>query len=229
MLPATLHTRLRPNAAWPSSGRSSCRLSATGRTVGSEAGSLYQPAGRLVLRRTGIGMARVASQPHADCAADIELCIAHVQNMPLAHADHVCCGEFGNIEFLLLAGQRLERSDLIADAQRRNDRVLARRKKMTARGEQVFIPSWPEPNPRLCRGSLMAWREWVIRCCGGCTGQNSICIDLGVTPSPPLRDAGCGINRFLILGLAASHWWVTMVGIKTSDWSFPGLRRILQS
>jgi lantibiotic modifying enzyme len=44
----------------------------------------------------------------------------------LSDFDHVCCGESGRIELLLVAGQQFGRPDLIEEARRRTACMIAR-------------------------------------------------------------------------------------------------------
>jgi type 2 lantibiotic biosynthesis protein LanM len=81
---------------------------------------------------TGIGLARLGGLPALDTPAirrDIEFALATTQRT-LAdqhlHADHVCCGNMGRVEFLLAAGTRLARPGLAAAARREAFQIVAR-------------------------------------------------------------------------------------------------------
>jgi len=75
----------------------------------------------------GVGFARMALMeimPAADIATDLDSAIESCLNCATDDADHLCCGNFGRIEFLFEAGRRLAREDLIAAAQKRIDVVI---------------------------------------------------------------------------------------------------------
>jgi lantibiotic modifying enzyme len=57
---------------------------------------------------------------------EIECAIAFLQTSPAKPADHLCCGEFGNLELFLEAGRRLNRPDWIALARQRGAACIAR-------------------------------------------------------------------------------------------------------
>jgi type 2 lantibiotic biosynthesis protein LanM len=76
---------------------------------------------------SGIGLARLGCRAvAADDAMESEIaaalaCTRAVERSPV---DHLCCGEFGRVEFLLTAGVRLGRPELIALARDRARAVL---------------------------------------------------------------------------------------------------------
>jgi type 2 lantibiotic biosynthesis protein LanM len=89
----------------------------------------------------GIGLARLGSLAHdrlCHMQAEIDAAIVCVQNYPMSSSDHLCCGEFGKIEFLLVAGQRLARPDLIREAEQRAASVIARAEKLSSSGRAGF-------------------------------------------------------------------------------------------
>ncbi len=68
---------------------------------------------------TGIGLSRLVAK---DLVADdtvrdeIEVALATTRRHTRQEADHLCCGNFGRIEFLLVAGTVTDRPDLVAEA-----------------------------------------------------------------------------------------------------------------
>ncbi|MEM1360802.1 MAG: type 2 lanthipeptide synthetase LanM family protein [Pseudomonadota bacterium] len=65
---------------------------------------------------TGIGMARLGSLDWLDTAEirrDVEAAIDCTEAMPNVAVDQLCCGNFGRLEFLTVAGRRLGREGLI--------------------------------------------------------------------------------------------------------------------
>lgn len=70
----------------------------------------------------GIGLARMALMdvmPSKDIAADLESAMQACLDHTADDADHLCCGNFGRIEFLFEAGRRLARNDLVDAARQR--------------------------------------------------------------------------------------------------------------
>ncbi len=64
----------------------------------------------------GIGLARLGGLPILDTPlirADIEVALKTTGDPGLQTIDHLCCGNFGRAEILFVAGQRLNRPDLI--------------------------------------------------------------------------------------------------------------------
>lgn len=100
----------------------------------------------------GIGLARLGDLDMPDMRRDIEVALQTTMAMPLDGLDFVCCGNFGRIELLLAAGQRLKRSELVALARQQAARLLARRDR--AGGFRLFEGLPPRVvNPGLFRGS----------------------------------------------------------------------------
>lgn len=78
---------------------------------------------------TGIGFARLATLESYDTPEvrlEIETALAATRSVTMRDADHVCCGNMGRIEFLFEAGIRLHRPELIVEAQRLAQGVVAR-------------------------------------------------------------------------------------------------------
>lgn len=79
----------------------------------------------------GIGLARLAMLELTEdpkVPAEIDAAVRTTLDAPEAPFDHLCCGNFGRIEFLLTAGRRLGRAELIAAALRRTEALLASRR-----------------------------------------------------------------------------------------------------
>ncbi|HWA89086.1 MAG TPA: type 2 lanthipeptide synthetase LanM family protein [Rhizomicrobium sp.] len=74
----------------------------------------------------GIGLARLGGLPVCGNDAGIENALAAAQAAALHEVDHLCCGNLGVAETLLVGGLRLHRPSLIEAARRRAARVLAR-------------------------------------------------------------------------------------------------------
>ncbi|MHC5748614.1 MAG: lanthionine synthetase LanC family protein, partial [Nostoc sp.] len=69
----------------------------------------------------GIGLARLGSLAILDTAEirqEIEVALQTTQKFCLQDIDHLCCGNFGRIEALLVAAQKLKRSELLDIAQK---------------------------------------------------------------------------------------------------------------
>jgi lantibiotic modifying enzyme len=71
---------------------------------------------------------------------DIEVALQTTQKYDLQGVDHLCCGNLGRCEVLLLAAQKLSRPELLTIAQQRAGWVVARAKQ--AGGYQLF-PNLP--------------------------------------------------------------------------------------
>ena len=70
---------------------------------------------------TGIGLARLSSLAVLDTPevrADIEFVLGAVLEGGLTREDHICCGNFGRVDFLSVACEKLGRPPLRADAER---------------------------------------------------------------------------------------------------------------
>ncbi len=70
----------------------------------------------------GIGLARLGGLSVLDTPEvrqDVEAAIDTTLRLPGGGADHLCCGNLGRAEFLLVAGERLRRPELIAAARAR--------------------------------------------------------------------------------------------------------------
>ncbi|GIL41648.1 lanthionine synthetase LanC family protein [Roseiterribacter gracilis] len=72
---------------------------------------------------TGIGFARIGMAQQS--GLDVTRAIRRTITEPLADSDSLCCGNFGRISFLLEAGIRLDRPELIAQARARAAQLLA--------------------------------------------------------------------------------------------------------
>ena len=67
----------------------------------------------------GIGLARLGGLSMLDTAEvrhDIDIALQTTQQVGLEGADHLCCGNLGRLELLLAAGRRLDRQDLLQQA-----------------------------------------------------------------------------------------------------------------
>ncbi len=76
---------------------------------------------------TGIGMARLGGLNTLDTAGvrkDIKAAINRTRSMQRAPIDHLCCGNFGRLEFLFNAGHRFGKSDLIDLTLSRADEMI---------------------------------------------------------------------------------------------------------
>jgi lantibiotic modifying enzyme len=77
----------------------------------------------------GIGLARIGALGALDdraIRADIDAAIQTTIEVPIVAMDHLCCGNFGRIEFLFTAGRRLGRDDLVGLALDRAAQLVAR-------------------------------------------------------------------------------------------------------
>ena len=87
---------------------------------------------------TGIGMARLGGLDALDTAGvrkDIEAAIDRTASMQRTALDHLCCGNFGRLEFLFNAGHRFDRGDLI-------DLTLSRANEMIGIAEGAGSFNW---------------------------------------------------------------------------------------
>lgn len=99
----------------------------------------------------GIGLARLGGlsilQTEEICQ-DVEVALQNIQQHSLHTVDHICCGNFGRIEVLLAAAQKLSRPDLLEMAQQKAALVVARAKQtggyqlFTNLPNHVFSPSF---------------------------------------------------------------------------------------
>ena len=88
---------------------------------------------------TGIGLGRLGGLSILETDEihqDIEVALQTTQKYGLQGVDHLCCGNLGRCELLLLGGQKLSRPELLTMAQQRAAWVLARAKQ--AGGYQLF-------------------------------------------------------------------------------------------
>jgi type 2 lantibiotic biosynthesis protein LanM len=79
----------------------------------------------------GIGLARLGSLMILDTAQirqDIAVALNTTQKVGLQNLDHLCCGNFGRLETLLVAALGLSRPELRKTAQRQAARIVARAK-----------------------------------------------------------------------------------------------------
>jgi type 2 lantibiotic biosynthesis protein LanM len=89
----------------------------------------------------GIGLARlgcVSLDPDEEFHSEIEAAVQWLRANPPNPADHLCCGEFGNLELLLAAGLRLGRTDWVHEAQIRGASTIARAGRMHDGGRTGF-------------------------------------------------------------------------------------------
>ncbi|MBD2526764.1 type 2 lanthipeptide synthetase LanM family protein [Nostoc sp. FACHB-133] len=100
---------------------------------------------------SGIGLARLgglAILDTDDIRQDIEIALQTTLNCSLDGIDHLCCGTFGRIEFLLAASRQLSRMDLLETAQEQAAWVVARAKKvgsfslMPGFNKNVYLPGF---------------------------------------------------------------------------------------
>jgi lantibiotic modifying enzyme len=101
---------------------------------------------------SGIGLARLGCRAVAEDDAmdsEIEAALACTRAVERSPIDHLCCGEFGRVEFLLAAGVRLGRPDLLALARDRARSLLG---DAEARGGFTWLGGDDAMNPGLFRG-----------------------------------------------------------------------------
>ncbi|WP_019503703.1 type 2 lanthipeptide synthetase LanM family protein [Pleurocapsa sp. PCC 7319] len=80
---------------------------------------------------TGIGLARLGSLMVIDTEEirqDIAVALKTTQRVGTKHLDHLCCGNFGRIEMLLVAASELLRPELQKTAQKQAAQAIARAK-----------------------------------------------------------------------------------------------------
>jgi lantibiotic modifying enzyme len=78
---------------------------------------------------TGIGLARLGGLEVLDnpiVRSNMDQAVAAALAVPLTDYDHVCCGNFGRIDFLLEAGRRLDRPSLVKQANLRASQLVRR-------------------------------------------------------------------------------------------------------
>ncbi|MEM7592879.1 MAG: type 2 lanthipeptide synthetase LanM family protein [Cyanobacteria bacterium P01_A01_bin.83] len=81
----------------------------------------------------GIGLARLGSLAILDTPEirqNIEVALQTTHKFSFPDIDHLCCGNFGRIEMLLVAAEKLERTELLNIAQQRAAYVLDQAKKI---------------------------------------------------------------------------------------------------
>jgi type 2 lantibiotic biosynthesis protein LanM len=81
---------------------------------------------------SGIGLARLGGREiltDDQIERDIDVAIRVTREMPRVALDHLCCGNFGRLEFLFTAGRRLNQSDLMALARARAHETVAHARK----------------------------------------------------------------------------------------------------
>ncbi len=79
---------------------------------------------------SGIGLARIGGLSLLDSAAirkDIEVSLQTTKETSLQVSDHLCCGNFGRVDVLLTAAQKLSRPELQKEALQRASWVVARK------------------------------------------------------------------------------------------------------
>lgn len=106
----------------------------------------------------GIGLSRLAiarSAPAHIDPRDVERALRPSMEQPLVELDSLCCGNFGRIEFLLVAGHQLDRPDVTERARELTALSLDRAART---GGFEFIPSVPKTvfSPGFFRGSAGA-------------------------------------------------------------------------
>jgi lantibiotic modifying enzyme len=77
----------------------------------------------------GIGLARLGALEVLDessMCSDIDVAVRTTADAPDLPADHLCCGNFGRLELLFVAGRRLRRNDLTLEAIHRAVGLVAR-------------------------------------------------------------------------------------------------------
>jgi type 2 lantibiotic biosynthesis protein LanM len=98
---------------------------------------------------SGVGLARLGGLHGVDTAL-VRKAIDHALNDVLAaaegDADHLCCGGFGRIEFLLEAGRRLGRLDLVSEAKQRATLLVHRAARQGAYSLNAHMPGVFNPS-----------------------------------------------------------------------------------
>ncbi|NMG05527.1 type 2 lanthipeptide synthetase LanM family protein [Brasilonema sp. UFV-L1] len=93
---------------------------------------------------TGIGLARLGSLAILDTSEirqDIETALTTTQHFGISGVDHLCCGNFGRIEFLLQAACQLSRPRLLDEAQKKASLLVSRFEKTDSFAD-VYDPSF---------------------------------------------------------------------------------------
>ncbi len=101
---------------------------------------------------SGIGLARLGCSPVTEDSAftgEIAAALSCTCATPPSTLDNLCCGEFGRVDFLLTAGLRLGRPDLVALAR---DRARASLGAAAARGSFAWAGGDDSMNPGLFSG-----------------------------------------------------------------------------
>jgi lantibiotic modifying enzyme len=99
---------------------------------------LRRPSGFMVTwchGAPGIGIARLGSlsiYQTDEIYQDVEVALQTTQKYGLQGVDHLCCGNFGRIEVLLVAAQKLSRPQLLETAQKKAAWVVAQADKISA-------------------------------------------------------------------------------------------------
>jgi type 2 lantibiotic biosynthesis protein LanM len=91
----------------------------------------------------GVGLARLGGLPTLDGAEirqDVENALGTTERLSLGVVDHLCCGNLGLADVELSAGSRLARPALVAAAQRRAARVVARAAQAGAFSVHPLLP-----------------------------------------------------------------------------------------
>ncbi|MBU6391467.1 MAG: hypothetical protein KGJ87_09895 [Planctomycetota bacterium] len=76
---------------------------------------------------TGIGFARIGmrdTDDHSVISGEIEIAIARTLEVPMERLDHLCCGNFGRLDFLFSAGCFLGDESLVGVSLRRASEIL---------------------------------------------------------------------------------------------------------
>ena len=82
---------------------------------------------------SGIGLSAVGGLPIFDTPTvrhDISTALETTLAAPDRELDHICCGNLGRVDFLLEAGKRLARPDLLDEARRRAGQIVRRAERM---------------------------------------------------------------------------------------------------
>ncbi|KAB8315277.1 type 2 lantipeptide synthetase LanM [Tolypothrix campylonemoides VB511288] len=104
---------------------------------------------------SGVGLARLGGLKildNSEIRQDIAVALNTTQEFGLENLDRLCCGNFGRMELLLLAGSKLSRPQLWETAQKQAARVLARAKHA---GAFYLLPELPKDvyNPGFFQGT----------------------------------------------------------------------------
>ena len=103
----------------------------------------------------GIGLARLGGLEILDSAEikqEIAVALSTTQQFGLQNLDHLCCGNFGRVEVLLVAAQKLSRPELWETAQKQAAQIVTRKKQI---GAFYLFPELPKDvyNPGFFRGT----------------------------------------------------------------------------